>query len=271
MYTQCPNCNSVFRVKSPELTRADGMVRCGQCGEVFNAMDSLTVLEPETPLEESPEIDASREPLVEHAPLPHAEELFTDEREPEPDTPAAQRIEPAIPRILAEDLKPARTGSSGPSTASTVAWGLGILALILLLIAQYTYYQVDQLSHYPELQPALKGFCRLAGCEVTPRRDVTQIEMLKRNIYSHPNADNALMITATFVNNAPFEQPFPQLQISLSNIQGQRVAMRRFTPQEYTSGSTDAQALLAPGTQVNVTLEVADPGSHALNFEFDFL
>ncbi|HEX7063128.1 MAG TPA: DUF3426 domain-containing protein [Woeseiaceae bacterium] len=42
MYTQCPDCNEVFRVTADILQQASGRVRCGACGHVFNALDGLS-------------------------------------------------------------------------------------------------------------------------------------------------------------------------------------------------------------------------------------
>lgn len=41
MYTRCPSCSSTFRVTAAILQMAAGEVRCGTCGGVFNALDTL--------------------------------------------------------------------------------------------------------------------------------------------------------------------------------------------------------------------------------------
>ncbi len=41
MYTQCPDCGTVFRVTAQALRAAQGEVRCGICSVVFNALDAL--------------------------------------------------------------------------------------------------------------------------------------------------------------------------------------------------------------------------------------
>lgn len=41
MYTRCPSCSSTFRVTAAILQMAAGEVRCGACGGVFNALDTL--------------------------------------------------------------------------------------------------------------------------------------------------------------------------------------------------------------------------------------
>ena len=41
MYTQCSKCETVFRLSAETLRAAGGQVRCGRCGEVFNALARL--------------------------------------------------------------------------------------------------------------------------------------------------------------------------------------------------------------------------------------
>ena len=41
MYTQCSHCDTVFQLTAETLRTAGGQVRCGRCGEVFNALARL--------------------------------------------------------------------------------------------------------------------------------------------------------------------------------------------------------------------------------------
>lgn len=41
MFTQCSKCETVFRLSAEVLRAAGGQVRCGKCGEVFNALTHL--------------------------------------------------------------------------------------------------------------------------------------------------------------------------------------------------------------------------------------
>ncbi len=41
MFTQCSKCETVFRLSAEALRAAGGQVRCGRCGEVFNALSRL--------------------------------------------------------------------------------------------------------------------------------------------------------------------------------------------------------------------------------------
>lgn len=45
---RCPNCRTVFRVQPQQLQASGGWARCGQCGEVFNALQALVAV-PQVP------------------------------------------------------------------------------------------------------------------------------------------------------------------------------------------------------------------------------
>ena len=65
MYTQCPECEVVYRVTSAHLRLAGGEVQCGACGARFDALDRLSDTYPASPAEPGP---AEDEPAAEEAP-----------------------------------------------------------------------------------------------------------------------------------------------------------------------------------------------------------
>src|SRR3712207_3799406 len=85
MITGCPACGTMFRVVPDQLKISEGWVRCGHCGEVFDAAASL---KPEPPgLAEAPvDAQAAEPPAVDASPPsaavpaePPPEELKIDE------------------------------------------------------------------------------------------------------------------------------------------------------------------------------------------------
>lgn len=76
--TQCPHCQTSFRVTSAQLSAAHGVVRCGACMAVFNAARYLHATEPtKLPLPSaSPSLPESPQHLLQPAPVkpPKADE-----------------------------------------------------------------------------------------------------------------------------------------------------------------------------------------------------
>lgn len=75
MFTQCPQCETVFRLGAGDLRRAQGRVRCGECNTVFNALDYLQ--EDDTPVVLQPQpawlTDSGDNPPGDLAPHPDAD------------------------------------------------------------------------------------------------------------------------------------------------------------------------------------------------------
>jgi len=57
LYTQCPDCSTVFRVSAEALRAAQGRVRCGICSAGFDALDNLSEAPIARALGEAPEVD----------------------------------------------------------------------------------------------------------------------------------------------------------------------------------------------------------------------
>ncbi len=50
MYTQCPDCEIAFKITADVLKQAAGKVRCGGCGNAFNALSYLSEQMPKQPV-----------------------------------------------------------------------------------------------------------------------------------------------------------------------------------------------------------------------------
>lgn len=79
MYTQCPDCTTVFRVTADALRAAHGDVRCGICSTTFNALENLSEqsFEPAPPEADAPSPDDSM--TVEELPGSENIELSEDQ------------------------------------------------------------------------------------------------------------------------------------------------------------------------------------------------
>lgn len=161
-------------------------------------------------------------------------------------------------------------GGDSYSGAGNLFWGAGVAVLLLLFIFQYSYYMRDDLARYPELRPWIQSLCDIAHCELPLQQNIDLIKLTHRDITSHPRVKGALLINAIIVNNATFSQPFPAMQITLSDINGSVIAKRRFQPNEYLDADVNLRRGMPTDSPIQIGLEIADPGKDAVNFEFNF-
>lgn len=264
MHTRCPACQAVFRIQPEDLAVASGQVRCGQCGEVFDARASL---QRELPLEQ-PRSIADVQAGLDLAPPADGDR---DAGPPPGETSGRRRDGTTMPGLLISEIEadvPAEPAVRR-SGWHWLAWGGVNLCLVALLAAQLLFVQREAFAQDPTLRPVLTEMCDLVGCTLPSRRAVDRIELTRRHVYSHPNVDDALLIDVTMVNEARFAQPYPVLTVTLGDRRGEPVVRRSLQPREYEPRLGRA-ARMAPGSPVNVVLEVRDPGTEARTFDLDF-
>ena len=146
-----------------------------------------------------------------------------------------------------------------------------LLALLLLVmaLALYGYRYRSELLLEPAYRPMLQTVCATLGCTLPPLVDLDALKVVKRTVYSHPTIDNALVIDLAFINEAAFGQPYPILEIRLTNRNGGLVTKNNVAPAEYLE-RWQADELFSSGERLDVNLTVEDPGQTATSFELIF-
>lgn len=100
MYTQCPDCSTVFRVNADILRAAQGHVRCGICSCSFNAIDNLSEAAVPRAVDGPPEEDTitvEEIPGTEIIELSGTPDPGADEASGDSDGPDAGEAEPGTP------------------------------------------------------------------------------------------------------------------------------------------------------------------------------
>jgi predicted Zn finger-like uncharacterized protein len=263
LQTRCTHCDSRFRVTLEQLDSARGRVRCGQCQQVFNALTHL-----DNYTADSSEDEPAPAPTGRTIGRQPSAQTSTDDHHATTTDPAPQASDDAPVLSLDEAMyggkEPPRTRPIRP-----LLWSVGILALLIVSIVQLIYYQRYHLIGSSQYQQQILGLCNLLPCDRSRFANATQIRMLERHVFSHPTRDNALMVTGSFVNDAPFAQALPGMLVSLSDINGRLIANREFNRREYLAGASQSHVL--PGQTVQFRLEIVDPGEEALTYEFEFI
>ncbi len=257
MYTRCPQCRTTFAVSDEQLEARGGVVRCGECHHVFRAdrylMGSLPGVvrdsgapkktpKPAGRKHDKPGLDKAQQKTREtkiagktHAgPLPSLDELLWGKKR--------SRIRP-------------------------IFWGLGNLLVLAVLAGQFIYFYSTELAQYPELRPYIKQACDRLGCEIRPQIDAGLIEMTKARISPHPKYARVLRLRASLINRASFTQPFPLMEVTLSNRRGQLVGRRTYRPEEYLQSNKNKPVEMLPNLIVRAQLEFTNPKLRADGFE----
>lgn len=294
MQTHCPHCDTRFRVTEEQINTADGYVRCGVCKEVFNAFEVASQDENQPSLLKTESIETNQETLSDEVannagietqaaavasgdfqstddePINYGETSAVDDAGKDTFDFFDETVNESLPHVVPDQFR--ETSSRSKSAISTILWSFACLVLTITLSLEYIWFNRDQFNDVTAFKTIIDSACKQFTCENISFRDASKMELVTRNVYSHPNEKNALIVDVTMKNNAEFAQPYPVLQIDFSDIRGNTVAARRFLPSDYLAiGDTQQKRLLEPDASASVTLEIQDPGKQAMTYEFEFL
>ena len=145
-----------------------------------------------------------------------------------------------------------------------------IVALLALLGLQIVLADRERLAADARWRPLVTGICGVLGCSVQPWREPQAFVLLAREVAPHPQHRDALRARASFRNDARWPQPWPQLLLTLSDVDGRAVAARAFTPDQYLGGAPGTP-LVGPGQTVDIALEIREPSVETVSYAWDLL
>jgi len=243
MFTRCPKCKTVHPLTAKVLSHSRGLVLCGQCGRAFSALSFL--------FDEFPSGKA-------HAPA------------------IDKKTGPPIIGRVSKGTKKTEEGIDEAAAQTRhnphrLAWGLMSVLLVLVTIANLGWTFREPLKQNPTVNTWLKDNGWLEVEREGLLKDVDRIQLISRDMHSHPTRTGILVLSLTFVNLAQRSQLFPILEITLLDGSNQPIAQRHFQPTDYLRSGADTESGLAADVFLPVLLELGDPGEQAVGFEIQFL
>lgn len=152
-----------------------------------------------------------------------------------------------------------------------VKWALLSAVAVVILVGQYAWFNFDHLARSPQWRPAYQQACEALGCKLPSRSDISKLRGANLVVRSHPEYSNTLIVDAILFNEARYPQPFPELELRFSALDGKAVASRRFKPEEYLQGDLKDLASMPTNTPLHISLEIVDPGDKAVNYNLRLL
>lgn len=233
MITRCAVCRTWFQVAPESLHAVHGLVRCGKCGTVFNA---LATLRSEPPVDENPD-SAPAEDVT--PPFPAS--AGADAAPPEPLLLAAWSAKPGV----------------------RLAWATAAGVLALILAGQLINAGRHEVARWPVAGPLLSAVYRTIGHPLTPVLALSELHLEDTELVGLRRKGRVLELRGVLVNRAVRDQPLPWLSLRLTDRYGAVVASRLLAPQDYGAGP---QAGLRPGVGYSFDVKLADPGPQAVGF-----
>ena len=293
--TRCPHCAAKFRVRAEQVELHAGLVRCGACRGIFDAVEHLIegslpsvdpidlhgeVTPPETivrgMLGMDPEIDSvDPKASTQHEPRLGKDAVVrnldaADAARGSDDVAIAPQPEP--PPVPFGDMSNYRWRAlpQTASRASLAVWVLLCLIGVLALAGQGAYFFRDEIaSRFPALSPTLVVACEYLNCRVAPPKRGESLGFVGTDLAADPAHKGLLIFTATLRNSGSTLVAYPHLVLSLDGLSGELVARRVFSPEEFAPATVNLLRGLEAGAEVEIKLYLDASQTNVVGFKVD--
>ena len=286
LITRCTNCETLFKVVPDQLRISDGWVRCGQCGEVFDATLGLMENGPEAQRDAPPTVEAQTVAGLAAALAAPAVGSPGVDDQPASDANIRPATTTAAPAHGAADAAPGYPDFTLPDVqehtqlsfmrtpaaqsvwrrpAVRAALACASLGLGALLVLQVVHHERDRIAAMqPAARPTLTALCALAGCRLAPLRQIESV-VIDSSVFERDRGDN-YRLGFSLRNTAAIEIAMPAIELSVTNAQEQTLIRRVFLPAEFAASTPVLGAAAEWSTNLVLGVKTNTPGDRVTGY-----
>jgi len=240
LISECPSCQTRFRVTVEQLAVAEGRVRCGACLAVFDGREA--------------EVSQEQTSVVGDDPV---DVLLEVEGTAEPAS-GSDSAKDGVSRPKHDDEEAPDSIPDKPLHA--VGFAVAIAAALALLVAGVLVLQYEVYVQHPVLREAYE----IVGVELPRYKALGEIDL------ANPSVDERLgehlIIRVDLTNTATRYQRFPTLVVQFHRQNGVLLAEpQRVEPAAYLPSPTQSRRM-SPKETTSVALRLVDPGPEAADY-----
>lgn len=135
-----------------------------------------------------------------------------------------------------------------------------ILAAVLLLIVallQTIYFMRSTIAvNYPQLKPHLVEACRILNCSVSLPQHLDLLTIDDSDMQESDDYQDVINFSSLLINNAPHAQAFPNIELTLTDIDDKPVLRKLVRPQEYLNSGVNNIDGMTAGEEVRINLAI---------------
>jgi predicted Zn finger-like uncharacterized protein len=273
--TSCPACETQFLLTKEQLKAYRGKVQCGNCEHIFNAKNRLTEISDDihSAAEYQASIEAQSKDTSQVAEEKAMSEVLNVVLESVPNLENLESTQPNNPYveeivveakqtykantpIEIEDLT-ANPKYHKPKTILN-SW-LILFGLLLAILAglQTVYHQRTKIAaEYPQFKPYLVQACAVLNCEIDLPRNLDFFTIDDSDMQEDENHQNVIRFSSLLINNAPYAQTYPNIELTLTDTSDQPVLRKIIPPAEYLTNTSNVAAGIASRDEIRINLAI---------------
>ena len=287
LITRCPACQTLFKVVPDQLRISEGWVRCGQCGEAFDASLHLLPAAPAAAMAEDSAIDAPSLSTLRQT--PDAVDSDSDDAIAWQTGNASSDVDPVLcvadetpAHIDWNDLEDANlqranqiqelsflrqppTGASWRTPMVRILLLVLCAALLLGLAAQISVHERDRIVNLePRLRGLLMTLCRPMNCVLAPLQQKNAV-VIDGASFTKIRPD-AYRLNFTLRNTAATVLALPAIELTLTDSLDQPIVRRVFLAPELGKASSTLTPASEWTASMAITVKTASTAERIVGY-----
>lgn len=140
-------------------------------------------------------------------------------------------------------------------------WLAGTFILLVIAAAQSIYFLRDDIAiYYPNVKPILVKACQQLACSVNLPKQIELIVIDDSDMQEDKNIEGVMHLSSSLINKAGFNLAYPNLELTLTDVEDNPTLRRVFTPTEYLPANTNVALGLKAGEEIKIKLAITTQG-----------
>jgi len=136
-------------------------------------------------------------------------------------------------------------------------WALGALIFLLLAGAQSIYFLRNEIAiHYPNLKPYLIKACLQLTCSINLPRQIEFIVIDDSDMQEDPDHPGLMHLSSKLINTGTLIQAYPNLELTLTDVDDKPILRRMFKPIEYLPANSDITGGFKAREEIRIKLAI---------------
>lgn len=152
-------------------------------------------------------------------------------------------------------------------TLQKLFWTLGGLILVFVIVSAIFWMKRQELAKDDRWRPTIDKICLYINCGIPARRDISRVELQNREVRY---GDDNITVNLLLMNTADFEQGYPRIEMTLSDLDGNVLSTHLVLPAEYLRSDLVGR-LMPKNVPVHIEFNLAANTEVVVGYEFKFL
>ena len=123
-----------------------------------------------------------------------------------------------------------------PTQKNTTMMAIMVVLVIFAIGQMIFFLRGDIAKHWPKSKPSLAAICHTLDCKIPLPQHADLLALDDTELIKDVTHNDVIQFNGVIINNAPYAQSFPSLELTLTDDQDMPVMRRKIAPSEYLNG-----------------------------------